>query len=244
MDGDLRGAAEDLGHALQQVAELGSTNDHVVISMRLADLKLRAGQPDEARRLAESMAAGRGYGPGEFLPRLMSTIVRASIAMYEDDEPAMRRAYDDLTALLASMGEPTQFMAHGGAVAEAVVALLALRLGWLERARDHLGASHEQALLTQDRPIMAMAAVAVAHWLQALGSAADAARMLGIGARLRGSDDHTSLLIAALTEKLRAELGAGFDRQYTEGAALDPDDAVSMVDPARYDTSPAGALTR
>ena len=102
--------------------------------------------------------------------------------------------------------------------------------------------SHEQAVLTQDRPITAMVAVAVAHWLQAVGSSGEAARMLGIGARLRGSDDPTSLLIAALTEELRAELGAEFDRRYAEGLTLDPSEAVPMVDPARYSTTTAGAL--
>jgi predicted ATPase/DNA-binding SARP family transcriptional activator len=243
MDGDLHGAVEDLHEALRHVAELGSTNDHIMISMRLADLRLRVGRPDEARKLAESMSAGHGYGAGEVLRNVMTTIVRASIAMYEGDEPAMRGTYDELVELLATLGPPTLFMAHAGAVAEATAALLALLLKRTEAAREHLRSAHAQGLLTQDRPIMAVVAVAVAYWLKAVGSAAGAARMLGIGTRLRGAEDATSPMINSLTETLRAHLGGEFDRRYAEGLALDPPEALAQVDPARYGTTTAGALS-
>jgi predicted ATPase/DNA-binding SARP family transcriptional activator len=242
MDGDLQGAADDFQVALRHITDLGSTNDHTMITMRLADLRLRAGRPDEARALAAAMSEGPGYGSGELLRKLMTTVVTASIAMYDDDEREMSSAYDELLALLATLEPPTLIMAHGGAVGDAVSALLALRLSGPGRAREHLRAAYAHGLITQDRPIMAVVAVSVAYWLRSLGSTADAARMLGIATRLRGAEDATSPMISRLTEDLRADPGADFDRRYAQGRALDPLVALAEVDPARYDTTPAGAL--
>ena len=242
MDGDLHGAADDLTQALRHVTDLGSRNDHVVIMVRLVDLRLRSGRADEARALVDSISTASGYGSAELLRKIMATTALASIALYEDEEPAVMAVYDAITGVLQPMQELSAFQAHMGAVGQSVAALLAVRLGRLDAAGQHLGSGYRLALATQDRPIMAAVAVAVAHWLAAVGAAPDAARMLGIGTRLRGAEDPTSLLVGTLTARLRADLGAEFDVRYGEGLALEPADAATQVDPARYATS-AGALT-
>src|SRR6185312_8757873 len=90
-----------------------------------------------------------------------------------------------------------------------------------------------QALLTNDRPILAAVGLAVSWWARDRGRPREAAVLVGASARLRGTDDPTSPLVIRLTRLLRADLGPEFDACYAEGLALDATAATARIDPAR-----------
>jgi hypothetical protein len=231
MDGDLTGAAEDLEEAADTVRHLGGTADHVVVLMRLADLQLRAGNPVAARRHLEAMRAQRSYGAGELLRAVMIAVTAVSIAVVEDDEPELRRAYDDVVDVLGRVGEENGFSAHGGAIGHGAAGAAAVRLGDLDAAADHLRSAHRQALLTRDRPVLALVGTYVAMWQRAAGRPAEAAVVLGATRVLRGTADASNPLERRLTGQLRVALGDAFDDRYAEGLALDAAAAEAWLDP-------------
>jgi hypothetical protein len=238
VDGDLAGAAEDLEEAAETVRHLGGTADHVVVLMRLADLRLRAGDPAAARRHLEAMRAARAFGAGELLRGVLVAVTAVGIAAAEDDRAELRRVHDEVTALLARTEGDHAFSAHGGAIGHGAAAAAAVRLGDLDAAAGHLRTAYARALASRDRPLVAMVGMYVAMWLQACGHPAGAAAALGASRVLRGTDDPSNPLVRRLTEQLRQELGAAFEERYAQGAALDPAAAEAALDPARADAVP------
>jgi len=79
-------------------------------------------------------------------------------------------------------------------------------------------------------------AVALAKLEHRRGNLQQGAELLGVAARLRGAEDWTHPEIAALTAALRECLGeTGFDEAFTRARALDRDQALARLDPARLD---------
>ena len=66
--------------------------------------------------------------------------------------------------------------------------------------------------------------------------------MLGIGTRLRGAEDATSPMISSSERGLRAGLGADSTAGTPRASPSTRPRPLAQVDPARHDTSPAGAL--
>jgi predicted ATPase/DNA-binding SARP family transcriptional activator len=241
LDGNLPGAAEDLERAATLLRALGSHDDHVMVTMRLADLWLRAGDITAARRHLQAMRETRSYGAGEMLRNLLADVTEAAIILVEGDDDAARVVHDRLHELLAGLGEPNVYHAHGAAVGHAAAAALALRLGCEADADEHVVVGYRQALLTNDRPILAAVGLAVSGWARDRGRPSEAAVLVGASARLRGTDDPTSPLVIRLTEALRADLGAEFDACYAEGLALDAAAATARIDPRVVVPTTAGA---
>jgi predicted ATPase/DNA-binding SARP family transcriptional activator len=242
MDGDLRGASEDLERAAELIRLLGGHDDHVMVTMRLADLRLRAGDPAGARRHLESMRETRSYGAGELLRGILVGCTAIGIALAEDDEAAARRGHDDLEIVLSSLGEPNPMQAHGTAAAHAAAGMAALRLGDVEDAEAHVREAYRQGLLTNDRPVMAAVALTIAAWARSIGLSRDAAVVLGAGNRLRGAEDPTNPVVRHLTEILREDLGAEFDHCLAEGESLGGEEAAVRVDPDVLLPAPTGTV--
>jgi hypothetical protein len=167
--------------------------------------------------------------------------IEAAIALVEDDDAAVRRGHEQLRAVLAELGEPNIFAAHGAAVGHAAAAALALRLGRHADAERHVRTGYQQALLTNDRPVLAAVGLAVAGWARAQGRPREAAVVLGATTRLRGTEDPTNPVVQALTVALREELGPDFDACYAEGLGLDAAEATRRMDPDAVAPTPAGA---
>jgi len=239
LDGDLIGAAEDLERAAGLIHDLGSHDDHVMVIMRLADLRLRAGDGDGARRHLRTMREVRTYGAGDLMRRMLVAAMDAAVALSEDDAEAADRAHDRLHELLESLAAPTIYTAHGAAVAHAAAAGAALRAGVLDDAEEHVREGYRQALLTNDRPILATVGLSVAGWARATGRSRDAAVVLGACTRLRGTDDPTNPVVIALTSALREDLGVDFEVCYAEGAGLDPEAAEARIAPEAVRTAAA-----
>jgi predicted ATPase len=232
LDGDLAGAAEDLERAAALIRALGSHDDHVMVSMRLAELRLRAGDGAGARRHVDAMRETRSYGAGELLRNVLVGVMEVAIALAEDDDTAAERAHDQLHEQLESLGEPTIYQAHGAAIGHSASAWAALRAGLADDAEAHVREGYRQALLTNDRPILAAVGLSVAAWARSVGCARDAAVILGATSRLRGTEDPTSPVVIRLTSSLREDIGADFDACYAAGTALDGEAAAARVDPA------------
>jgi hypothetical protein len=186
------------------------------------------------------MRETRSYGAGEQLRNVLVGVVEAAVALMEEDDQAVRRGHEQLHAVLAELGEPNIFTAHGAAIGHAAAAALALRPGQDDDAEAHVRTGYEQALLTNDRPILAAVGLSVAAWTRARGRSRDAAVVLGATTRLRGTEDPTSPVVQALTTALRADLGPDFDACYAEGLALDAAEATRRIDPDAVVPAPAG----
>jgi hypothetical protein len=238
LDGDLIGAAEDLERAATLIHDLGSHDDHVMVTMRLADLRLRAGDGAGARRHLQTMREARSYGAGDLMRSMLLAAMEVAVALGEDDGAEADRAHDHLHELLESLTAPTIYTAHGAAVGHAAAAGAALRAGLLDDAEEHVREGYRQALITNDRPILAAVGLAVAGWARAVGRFRDAAVVLGATTRLRGAEDPTNPIVIGLTRMLREDLGGpAFDACYLEGATLDGEAAVARVDPGTVRTA-------
>jgi hypothetical protein len=232
LDGDLIGAAEDYERAQQCIRELGgNSSDHVLVTMRLADLRLRAGDTDGARQHLAGMREQRSFGAGEVLHRILVASTEGAIAVVEKDDGALARAYEALCVQLCSLGEPSIMNAHSSAIGHAVAAGFAVKLGRVDDAADHLRDGYAQALLTSDKPILAAVGMSAATWLHAVDRPREAAVVLGATTRLRGSADAANPSVVDLVTSLREALGADYDVAYAEGLALDVDDAAARIDP-------------
>jgi tetratricopeptide (TPR) repeat protein len=232
LDGDLLGAAEDYERAQECIRQLGgNSSDHVIVTMRLADLRLRAGDIAGARQHLETMRAERTFGAGELLHRIFVSGTEGGIAVAEKDDAGIARAYEDLRALLCTLGSPSLLNAHTGAIGHAIAANLALKLGRVDDAGDHLREGYAQGLLTNDKPILAAVGTAVASWGWAEGLAREGAVVLGASTRLRGSADTANPSVIELVTALQEDLGPEYDVAYAEGLALDAEAATARIDP-------------
>jgi predicted ATPase/DNA-binding SARP family transcriptional activator len=240
LDGDLLGASEDLERAQACIRLLGSHDDQVMVTMRMAELRLRAGDIAGARRNVESLREHRSYNGGRPERAILIAAAEAGVSLVEDDDTTLARAYAELREALDSLGEPSIFSAHGGAAGHAIATMLALRLGADEAADEHVHEAYQQGVLTNDRPILASVGLAVAGWALRRGRPAEAAAVLGATDRLRGTADATNPVVVTLTDALRRELGAEFDARYAEGLALDAPAATARLDPAALAPSSSG----
>lgn len=231
MDGDLAGAIADNERAGQLAAELGSTDDAMLVRLRLAGVYLRAGEVQRARRAIELVRA-EFAGHSQGIERTMfADGVLLAIEVHDGNLDAAVAIAADLRQRLAEH-PPSHIQAHAAAIVGATTAVVAVRCGDLGLALSDLTANYPLGVLTGDMPILAAVGVSVAFLTHAAGRPADAAAVLGAAARLRGSADLTDPLIAELTGWLCAELGDNFDAAFGLGVSMDRTSAIKRIDPA------------
>ena len=238
LDGDHAGAAADFEEAQRHWRLLGSTNDDLLVTMRLADLRLRAGDFEGARRLAEDVrgevttAEPANFGDGR---AALGDVMLGSIAYILGDEETLETIRGRVLVSVEMQREPSIWYSHLLAVAYGFLAMVAAARGELTDARRFVGESIVHGVRTNDFPILASGGVALASYAHALGADTAAAEVLGASARLRGSDDATATMIARLITSLRESLGDGFDVAYDAGKAMGRDEAIARLDPALLD---------
>ena len=230
-DGDIAGAIADNELAWKLAAELGSTDDTLLVQVRLAGLYLRAGEVSTARRIIDGVReqfAGHSHGleRGMFVDGVL-----LAVELMAGDLATASELAAELRERLASQ-PPGILLSHAAAVVGATTAAVALRCGDLELASADLIGSYPLAVTTGDMPIVSAVGVSVASLAAALGRPTDAAEILGASARLRGSVDRSDPLVAELTGRLRDELGEHFDAAFESGRALDRPSAIDRIDPA------------
>lgn len=228
LDGDLDGAAEAYDRALALTRELKSTDDEDFTYTRLAELALRRGDSDAARRYLRAAldSGGEDRSPWEGLFRL--AVVGDLEFRLGDTDPGRAKVREAIERL-ATMPREIPMMGHMRALAYASSARIAAHDEDHVRAREHAAEAVTAALGTNDMPIVALAAMAVAD-MGAADDPARSARLVGAAAVLRGAEDPTSLDVAPLVARLRDVLGAdAFSAAYDEGRALPREAALALV---------------
>lgn len=233
--GDLDGAAADLETAREGLREMGGLFDEVFIRTRVADILLRRGDLEAARRLAAEIEVWRPPPGREALRSTLSIMggaLLAAIAVTADDRDEMARTADRLGRVLTRDVGPSGFESHPRAIGYAALVHLELRLGERAAALENGVRAYELSVETQDYPIMAACALAAVDLAQDRGEAEHAASMLGASARLRGVHDATNAMVVVLRRNLVDDLGeAAFTRAFDAGRALSQQEALLAVDP-------------
>jgi len=233
MDGDVAGAIADYEQAGTYLRQLGSTEDDLLIRLRLATLRLRLGDFDAAKaEIARARVSPDGR-PADLERILISDAALISVALAEADLPRARQSADQLRQRVSAGPRGNPIYQHLIALAGAVCALSAIRSDDLDTAADDLLRSYPAGVATADRPVLAGVAVSTAAFADAIGRTVDGAEILGAAARLRGSDDLHDLVVARLRGDLVAALGPdAFENAYSAGRNLSQDAATKRVDPA------------
>ena len=230
IDEDLDGAIAALTEAVSLAKEqLAGHDDAMMLSIRLADLRMRQGDRDEAKRvitaIRDESEPGRGYHT-VFLDLLLADFART-----EGDLAQAREIRDRALEQVARFPQLHPAQGHLAAVVAALSAKIDVDDGNLAAAAERLRAALRYAIGAKDMPILATVGVAVAAFASADGRAEDAARTLGACARLRGGDDVTQPDIARLTAELTAKLGdARWQQLYDTGRSLSPGAARRFVE--------------
>jgi tetratricopeptide (TPR) repeat protein len=232
-DGDLDGALSDLSEARSRAREFGSLSlsDEIFIDLRWIDLHMRRGDADRAVAMIEG---ARERAQRSATPELVILVdaLEAGVWVRIGD---LDRAQELLERAEAGMAGESPFGGdHGRALVGMVRASLCLRLQDAAGAEVALAQAYSAAVESRDMPILAMVAVTAAGLADLYGRHRDAARILGAAARLRGTHDHTDLLVRELSRQGRAALGEErFAEAYHRGWDLDGKTALAETDPAR-----------
>ena len=234
LDGDVAGAIEDYEQAMRYANELGSTDDDALIQLRLAGLRLRAGDTAGARMAIQALRADIADRSQGWERDLFADGMLLAIILQDGDQAGAVAMAADLRERLTE--RPIDFLhGHAMAVVGSITALVAIRSGDLGLAMADLRGIYPVAVGTADMPVIAAVGVSVACLAAALDRGGDAAVILGAAARLRGSDDASEPIIADLTTRLRGRNGCDFDENYSSGKALDREGAIARIDPGLLD---------
>ena len=232
MDGDLDGAAAKFAEAGRHLAEMGSTDDEAHMQLQLADIAGRRGDLPAARAFFRSALAAAEADGAE----MDVAMVSAGIAMFEatvgDVEQARLRfaAAEQATELLSDRHPAVH---HLRAVVATAGTMIAIADADFSLARERAAAAYRSGVASEDMPLLATAAAAVARLASSLGQPERAAEMLGARTSVRGGEDATEMAQGLLVPPLIDALGPdGYARAYGRGKALSRAEAISLLDPA------------
>ncbi|HEY6791081.1 MAG TPA: BTAD domain-containing putative transcriptional regulator, partial [Trebonia sp.] len=232
LDGDLDGAAAAYSEAASVLVEMGSRDDEAHMQLQLANIAARRGDFAAAREYFRSaLAAAEPDVSG-----MDVAVVSAAAAMFEVTvgDVALGRSMH----ALAEQGVAQLTFAHPArhhmkAIVAASGLMVALADEDLPQARERAAGMYQEAVASEDMPLLASVSAALAYLAQALGLPERAAEILGASAAVRGGEDLTDLPLALLAPRLREALGPDrYDRAYAAGTALDRAEAISRLDPA------------
>ncbi|MGK5683214.1 BTAD domain-containing putative transcriptional regulator [Actinoplanes sp. URMC 104] len=239
-DGDLDGALADLSEARALARQFGSLSlgDEIFIDLRWIDLHMRRGEFDQAIALLETTRERTLRTRTPELITLLNALEAGMWVRLGDTDRAgelLDRADEEFAA------DPTLAGDHGRAIAGAMRAALCVKLDDAAGAERALLRAYPAALESRDMPILALVAVAAAGLAAHRGRHAEAARLLGSAARLRGTHDRSDVQVRELSARCRAALGDdGYAAAYESGWGVDGKTASAQVDPARLHAQLAG----
>jgi predicted ATPase/DNA-binding SARP family transcriptional activator len=231
LDGRLDEAVQAYRRALDLSAELQSREDEGFLLARLADLELRRGNIEQARRyVCAAQASAEEHGAP--IEALFTLAMLGAVERQAGNVEHARELQRDAMRRITAMPREHPAQGHVRAILLSVASRIAFDDAEVETAREFARESMQAALGTRDMPVVAAVGVSLAEVTAASGDPAQAAVMLGAAARLRGADDPTACEIVRLTERLRGELGhERFDQLYADGKALDREAAIERLTP-------------
>jgi predicted ATPase/DNA-binding SARP family transcriptional activator len=237
LGGDHAAAIAAADQAIAFAEAVGAADDAAWWRAERGMIRLRAGDLASARADLDRAAAGRGARSAMVLAFADAGLGEVS---RHDGDPAQARAL--LTAARHRLDEASGVPSRVRLLPLTGLARLAVSCGQLTEARGFLAEAFRLALaaeppLTQDRPSIAGATEALADLALADGRAADAARLLGYAAAVRGAPDLGNPDVRRAEATARAALDGEYEKLHVPAGQLDPDAAVTEV------TALAGELT-
>ncbi|MEV6628602.1 AfsR/SARP family transcriptional regulator, partial [Amycolatopsis sp. NPDC051114] len=228
--GDHARFRELMDESVRLAGELGAVEDAADLLCRRADGVLRAGDAESARADYEA-AAGKARAAGT-----PSTLARArgglgEIARRAGDLATARRWYTAAVGLAVDpvTGGETRIRLHTG-------------FGWTAAAEGHLDEAtdlHQEALATAldhaNLPGAAQAVEGLAGVLAARAEDERAAFLLGVAVGLRGAPVAGDADVAAVTDRVRARIGAeAYAEAFDRGREMPPEQALSEFGQRRF----------
>jgi len=232
LDGDLDGAAVAFAESARLLGEMGSHDDESHAPLQLANLAARRGDLAAAREFyASALAIAQSDVSGLDVP-----IVSAAYAMFEAGagNVEMARSLTPVAAEWAGRLNPVHPAYHHIlAVVAAPALMIALADADLPLARQEAATLYREGVASDDMPLVASIASAIAQLAYSVGQPELAAKMLGACAAVRGGEDPTEPMVTLLAPRLTDALGpGGYDRAYRAGTALSRAEAIALLDPA------------
>jgi predicted ATPase/DNA-binding SARP family transcriptional activator len=232
MDGDLDGAAATFAEAGRVLAEMGSTDDEAHVQLQLADIASRRGDLPAAREFFRcALEAAEADGSD-----MDVAMVSAGMAMFEGtvgDIEQARVRYAVAEQAIALLNDVHPARHHLVAVVMTAGTMIAITSGDLPLARERAATAYQEGVGSEDMPLVATVAGALANLANDLGQPERAAEMLGARTAVRGGEDASEPALKLLAPRLIDALGADrFASAYDRGKALSRAEAISYLDPA------------
>jgi len=232
VDGDLDGAAAAFSEATRVLDELGSHDDESRVQLQLADIAARRGNLAAAREFYQAaLAAAQSNGSD-----MDVAVASAGVAMFEitvGDVELARSMHATAVQGLAPLGSVHPARHHLLALVASAGLMIAVADADLSLARERAAVAYQEAVASEDMPLLATVASALAHLTHAIGQPERAAEMLGACAAVRGGEDPTDPMVTQLGPRLREALGSdGYARAYDRGKELSRAEALALLDPA------------
>lgn len=209
--GEFARACQYYEQAVEVVTEVGAIEDVVRMRSRQAQLYWLL---DDERAGAAALAEAQGAAERVAWPNALAelALAKAELARWRGDTVQARHQLDVATAVL---GEDAR-RANVQAVVQDLLGYLAEDLG---EAREHRAAALEAAGETGHPLTIGRALIGVADLALRTGQDAQAARLLGASAGVRGLPDRAQPDVARIDETARRRLGdLGFTEATQEGA--------------------------
>jgi predicted ATPase/DNA-binding SARP family transcriptional activator len=237
LGGDHAAAIAAIDQAIAFAEAVGAADDAAWLRAERGMIRLRAGDLAGARADLDGAAAGHAARSAMVLAFADAGLGEVSRHTGDPD-----RARALLTAARCRLDETTGVPSRIRLLPLTGLARLAVSCGQLSEARGFLAETFRLALapeppLTQDRPSIAGATEALAELALAVGRAADAARLLGYAAAVRGAPDLGNPDVSRAEATARAALDGEYEGLHVPAGQLSPDAAVTEV------TALAGELT-
>jgi predicted ATPase/DNA-binding SARP family transcriptional activator len=239
LGGDHAAAISAMDQAIAFAETIGADDDAAWFRGERGLAWLRAGDLAGARADLDSVATA-GHAVRSAMVLAFAEAGLGEVSRHTDD-PDRARAL--LTAARRRLDEATGVPSRVRLLPLTGLARLAVCCGQLPEAREVLAEAFRLALaaeppLVQDRPAIAGVAEALADLALAEGRPADAARLLGYAAAVRGAPDQGNPDVRRVETTARAALDGEYDGLYVQALNTSADAAVTEV------TALATELTR
>jgi hypothetical protein len=238
LGGDHAAAISAMDQAIAFAETIGADDDAAWFRGERGLTWLRAGDLTGARADLDSIATA-GHAVRSAMVLAFADAGLGEVSRHAGD-PARARAL--LTAARRRLDAATGVPSRIQLLPLTGLARLAVACGQLPEAREVLAEAFRLALaveppLVQDRPAIAGVTEALADLALADGRPADAARLLGYAAAVRGAPDRGNPDVRRAEAAARAALRGEYDGLYVQAANVSADAAVTEV------TALAGELT-
>jgi predicted ATPase/DNA-binding SARP family transcriptional activator len=230
LGGDHAAAIAAIDQTIAFAEAVGAADDAAWFRAERGMTRLRAGDLGGARAdLGGAAAAGRTVRSAMVLAFADAGLGEVS---RHSGDPERARAF--LTAARLRLDETTGVPSRVRLMPLTGLARLAASCGRLPEAREALAQAFRLALaaeppVVQDRTSIAGATEALADLALADGRPADAARLLGYAAAVRGAPDLGNPDVSRAAAAARAALDGEYERLHVQARQLSPDAAVTRV---------------